>query len=215
MKETISMSIYNNTSSTQKQVTFTPTWLYIKQHNKTGLKYFGKHVGCDPHKYKGSGTYWRHHLRVHGNDVTTIWSHLFNSKSELVNYAITFSHKNNITESNDWANLKPENGLDGNPHGLILSESHKAKISAGSKGKLKGRIAPNRGIKHTARTRTKIGNAHRGVQKSEISKQRMSKAKKGKPKTKVCRLIDRKVMDISNFNGWVNKINAFQANADS
>ena len=36
-----------------------PTYLYVKQHNKTGLKYFGKTTKKDPLKYKGSGLYWK------------------------------------------------------------------------------------------------------------------------------------------------------------
>ena len=32
------MNIYSNIPSPE----FKPTWLYIKQHNTTGLKYFGK-----------------------------------------------------------------------------------------------------------------------------------------------------------------------------
>lgn len=44
--------------------------LYIKTHNITGLKYFGKTIK-NPLKYKGSGKYWKRHLAIHGNDVTT------------------------------------------------------------------------------------------------------------------------------------------------
>ena len=42
--------------------------LYVKTHNKTGLKYLGR-TTQDPYKYKGSGTYWRSHLKKHGNRV--------------------------------------------------------------------------------------------------------------------------------------------------
>ena len=47
------------------QSTFNPTWLYIKEHNVTGLKYFGK-TTRDPLKYKGSGTHWTRHISKHG-----------------------------------------------------------------------------------------------------------------------------------------------------
>jgi len=40
---------------------FQPTYLYIKQHTKTGKLYFGK-TGNDPEKYLGSGTRWKRHL---------------------------------------------------------------------------------------------------------------------------------------------------------
>jgi hypothetical protein len=91
---------------------FKPTYLYIKQHNDTGLKYFGK-TTSNPEKYKGSGLYWTAHLKSHGNNVSTIWYERFNDKESLTEYAIAFSKENNIVESTEWANLKPENGLDG------------------------------------------------------------------------------------------------------
>lgn len=34
---------------------FKPTYLYIKIHNDTGLKYFGKTCSKTPKQYKGSG----------------------------------------------------------------------------------------------------------------------------------------------------------------
>lgn len=91
---------------------FKPTYLYIKQHNETGLKYFGK-TTSNPEKYKGSGLYWNSHLKAHGNNVSTIWYKQFHDKESLTEYAISFSKENNIVESAEWANLKPENGLDG------------------------------------------------------------------------------------------------------
>ena len=90
---------------------FKPTFLYIKQHNTTGLKYFGKTVSKDPYKYKGSGKVWTRHITKHGNDVTTVWVKLFADKTSLVEYATKFSQENNIVESTEWANLKQEDGL--------------------------------------------------------------------------------------------------------
>jgi hypothetical protein len=113
--------------------TFKHTYLYIKQHNVTGLKYFGKTVAKDPVKYKGSGKHWTRHLAKYGNDVTTVWFHLFDNKQQLTEYAIKFSKENNIVKSDNWANLKDEDGLWGGgvkgakikPH----TEDHKRKIS--------------------------------------------------------------------------------------
>ena len=96
----------------QTQEIIKPTWLYIKQHTVTGLKYFGK-TTRNPRKYKGSGKRWVNHLSVHGNLVETIWCQLFTNKNELVEFALKFSKENNIVESDEWANLMPENGLDG------------------------------------------------------------------------------------------------------
>jgi hypothetical protein len=90
---------------------FKPTFLYIKQHNVTGLKYFGKTVNKNPYKYKGSGKVWTRHINKHGNNVTTVWVQLFTNKGKLVKYATTFSKDNNIVESTAWANLKQEDGL--------------------------------------------------------------------------------------------------------
>jgi len=36
---------------------YKPSYLYIKKHNETGLKYFGK-TTQDPYTYQGSGTDW-------------------------------------------------------------------------------------------------------------------------------------------------------------
>lgn len=91
---------------------FRPTYLYIKTHNITGLKYFGKTVG-DPYKYKGSGVRWLNHLSVHGNNVSTEVIGLFESKEECNNRALEFSIENNIVEEPGWANLIIEDGLMG------------------------------------------------------------------------------------------------------
>ena len=36
--------------------------LMIKTHNITGLKYLCKTVNSEPHKYMGSGKYWKKHF---------------------------------------------------------------------------------------------------------------------------------------------------------
>jgi hypothetical protein len=88
-------------------------YLYVKQHNKTGLKYFGVTTKKNPHAYLGSGTYWRRHLRIHGNDISTIEVWEFDNTDECENFALEFSSKQNIVESKEWANLQPENGKPG------------------------------------------------------------------------------------------------------
>lgn len=96
-------------------------YLYVKTHNQTGLKYFGKTTKKDPHKYKGSGKYWSKHLNVHGNDVCTEIVGIFQSNKECSEFAINFSKEHNIVESKDWANLRMENGVDGAPIGNSFS----------------------------------------------------------------------------------------------
>ena len=76
--------------------------------------YFGKTTKSDVVKYKGSGKYWLRHLNKHGCDVETLWiSELFLDEELLIEFAEFFSEIFNIVESDKWANMKPENGLDG------------------------------------------------------------------------------------------------------
>lgn len=108
---------------------FIPTWLIVKKHKKTGLKYFCKTYRYNPITYKGSGTVWRRHMKKHGSDVETIWYRLFENKNELVKYATKFSIENNIIESNEWANLILENGLDGGNPSTRCTEKQKNQLS--------------------------------------------------------------------------------------
>ena len=115
---------------------FTATWLMIKQHKVTGLKYFCKTSRYDPVKYLGSGTYWARHLEEHGNEVETVWYQLFENKDELMHYALSFSTENNIVDAVDesgrkiWANLIPENGIDGGGNrGLSMLQEQRDNIS--------------------------------------------------------------------------------------
>lgn len=91
--------------------------LYIAIHNKTNLKYFGKTTKYHDEyslqeKYHGSGKYWTRHLKKHGDDITMkIYGTYYIDDVQEV--ALQFSLDNNIVESKEWANLKPENGLDG------------------------------------------------------------------------------------------------------
>ena len=110
-------------------------YLYVKTHNKTGLKYFGKTTRKDFQKYLGSGKYWRRHLALHGKDFTTELIASFDCEEDCQNFAIRFSLENDIVNSKIWANLKEENGLDGSPKGVKFSEEHKQKISKSLIGK--------------------------------------------------------------------------------
>lgn len=133
--------------------------LYVKTHNKTGLKYFGKTKRPDPHRYAGSGIYWRRHLKIHGNDVTTEVIAQFSEDQldELTAFAIDFSVQNNIVESEDWANFTIETGLDA--HNALCGKRH-----------------PMWG---------KYGEQHQqyGKPLSDESRKRMSEWQKGKPKS--------------------------------
>lgn len=93
--------------------TFKPTYLYIKQHSITGKLYFGKTIK-NPMKYLGSGKLWLRHIKTHGKEyVETLWYCLYYDLDELSKFALMYSEQENIVESDEWLNLKFENGLDG------------------------------------------------------------------------------------------------------
>ena len=124
-----------------------PTVLYIKQHSITGLKYFGK-TTRDPLKYNGSGKHWNPHIKKHGKKyVINLWvSEPFTDSIAISEFALAFSRDNNIVESEDWANIDPENGLDGGVPGVpspLKGESSGRKgKTAWNKGKPTGPRGP-------------------------------------------------------------------------
>lgn len=125
---------------------FKPTYLYIKQHSITGKYYFGK-TTKNPIDYMGSGKHWTNHIKFHGTKyVVTHWYHLFDDKKELAEFALNFSKEMNIVESDQWLNLKAENGLDGGSDpGFKWSEEAKAAIRGRpSPKKGKGKLKPPR-----------------------------------------------------------------------
>jgi len=160
---------------------FRTTHLCIKQHSVTGLKYFCKTTGSHGRviSYRGSGRYWKRHLKKHGSKVETIWYCLFTEKDELVKFALMCSDQWDIVNAKDsltgkkiWANEKPENGLDGATPGSRHSDITRAKISearqgqpAHNKGK-PGVVAWNKGvtgiIKDSEETKIKKSISHLG-----------------------------------------------------
>ena len=137
-----------------------PTYLYIKQHSITGLKYFGK-TTRDPYKYNGSGSYWSRHIKKHGKEhIVTLWISELYYDTSIVDYALQLSREYNIVESSEWANLIPEDGLYG--------------------GSVKGRVSPNKGKKFSEETKQKISKSNKGKKFSEETKQKISKSNKGK-----------------------------------
>jgi len=136
------------------------TYLYIKRHKITGLKYFGKTVSKDPYKYKGSGRYWSDHIKKHGDHIETLWVKEFNNLQKLQRFASLFSKLNHIVKSSDWANLMEENGIGGkevlgiepwnkgrkgiytDEHRKSISEARKSRPSP-TKGRKQPRSADN------------------------------------------------------------------------
>jgi plasmid stability protein len=164
----------------------------VKQHNQTGLKYFCKTTRKDPYKYLGSGKYWKRHLAVHGNDITTIWCHLYFDKDELVDDALAFSRSHNIVTATNylnkkiWANEIPENGLDGGNTGP-RSEETKMKISAAVHGrKYSEKICAENSARKKEYFLTNPGHMT-GKSQSAETKRKISESEKGKVLTQETR----------------------------
>ena len=159
------------------------TRLYIKRHSITGLKYLGKTVKKNPYAYNGSGKYWKHHINKYGIDnIETLWvSEEFTDKDSLLEFATFLSEELNIANSDEWANLKPETGLDGG-------------VGNGKYNPMYGKYAennPNFGKIPTQETKLKISKALKGKQRGPISsehKKNIAKSLMGKKgnNTKYC-----------------------------
>lgn len=87
-------------------------YLYLKEHLTTGMKYLGQ-TKKNPLKYKGSGKYWKRHLKIHGNNVKTTILGEYQTIEDLRIDGQYYSNLWNIVDSDEWANLIPETG-DGN-----------------------------------------------------------------------------------------------------
>jgi transposase len=144
-------------------------YLYVKTHNKTGLKYLGQTSSKDPHKYSGSGVYWKLHLEKHGYDYTTEILKECKSKEEIRNLGTYYSNLWNILESDEWANLKIEQGDGGR-------QSEEVRRRIGEAGK--GRTPWNKGKQIWSEEERKLigeRNKLRGPQSAETIAKRVSK----------------------------------------
>ena len=129
------MDIYDGYTEEQLK-NFKPTRLYVKQHTKTGMLYFGKTIRDDIETYLGSGKYWLKHIRKHGKEyVETLFiTDWYFSYEEISKDALNFSRENDILNSKDssgkriWANLKEEDGLCGGLYSNEFKEILKTKI---------------------------------------------------------------------------------------
>lgn len=157
-------TVISENSNTQESISMTiytiipPTVIYIKEHLVTKKKYLGKTTAKDPFKYKGSGVYWKDHIRVHGPEhvQTTIIFGPCTDSDVISKFAVDFSIKNNIVDSDDWANLRIENGLDGGITGIS---------------------SPNKGKHCSIKTKKKMSDVRLGKPKTTETKKKMSKPK--------------------------------------
>lgn len=172
---------------------FAPTWLYVKRHRLTGLKYFGKTIR-DPIKYIGSGRYWKNHINIHGRDVETVWCELFTDKNSLIEFAELFSEFYNIVNEVDingnkcWANEIPENGLQGGQNAGLPSPLKGKSTGRPSIWKDKKRPEHSntmKGRKHSFEHNLKISSALKNYKRTDEHNAKLALAKRGKPNFKV------------------------------
>lgn len=171
------------------------TYLYIKTHTITGLKYLGK-TTQDPFKYNGSGKYWKLHLNKHGNEHDTEILMECQTNEEVSKWGLYYSELYNVVESPEWANLKLESG-DGGSSGVIKSPETRAKISEANRNRspetrakmsasMKAAMTPERRANlskkakaaMTPERRAKIGEAARNRIISPETRAKLSAARK-------------------------------------
>ena len=147
-------------------------YLYVKTHNITGLKYLGKTIR-DPHIYRGSGLYWKRHLKEHGTDVATQILLATDDKDEFKKTAIFFSKLFNIVDSKEWANFREETG-----HGGFTKEAaykgyvnghHKRSLAGGAAAVKAGNVWTSESAKEVGR---KGGLANKGKKRAPLSEER-------------------------------------------
>lgn len=152
-------------------------YLYLKVHNETGLKYLGK-TTQDPYKYKGSGKYWKRHIKIHGTNISTRILRKSNNSEHIKQWGLIYSHLFNIIEDNKFANLKLEEG-----DGGCLSHTTETKIKISNT--LKGKIPWNLGKHLSEETKHKLKNkipwnkGKIGIYSKE-TREKMSAASKGR-----------------------------------
>jgi hypothetical protein len=108
------MNIYAPITITEEiEQNFKPTRLSVKELN--GIRYLCKSTKQDFEEYKGSGVRWKRIVKKYGKkNIKTTWvSDWFYCPHHLQDFALMYSEYNQVVESEEWANLKPETGLDG------------------------------------------------------------------------------------------------------
>jgi len=200
-------SLLNIQSLKRNDLMSTNIYLYLKTHNKTGLKYLGK-TTRNPFTYKGSGYDWVPHLEEHGNDVTTEILFETTDPDEFYIVSKNYSKKWNIAESNEFANRILETGggpgakenhvivkdsnnktfrvhvndpryLSGELISVNVGKTHstKSKQLMSDKQFAAGGYGPK---KHSVETIIKMSKSSMGHEVTEETKLKLSKANKGR-----------------------------------
>jgi len=144
-------------------------YLMIKTHKVTGLKYLCKKATTSDSKaisYKGSGKYWKNHLKVHGNHINTeiLAKYELDKINEFSQLCLEYSNKFDIVKSDKWANLVEENGL----MGAVIGENNPSKnheVNLKKSNTLRGKYCGENGLfygrKHTEETKRKMSEANK------------------------------------------------------
>lgn len=179
---------------------FKPTYLCVKTHTITGLKYFCKTTKHHYERYSGSGVYWKRHLKEHGWHFTTELLGFYSNKEECNAAAIKFSLENDIVNAVDtngkkiWANSIIENGLDGGDTGRVFysptTDETKQKISIANKGKLpwnkgKNGSVPGNKLPRSESTKKLLSIANTGKKRSIEASMKTSEKLRGRKRPEV------------------------------
>jgi hypothetical protein len=148
-------------------------YLYVKTHLVTGLKYLGQTAEKDPHKYPGSGKYWKNHLKKHGRLYRTEIIETCETLEEIRRWGLYYSNIWSVVQSKKWANLKEETGdARGKLHPDSIRKISEANRNRVIKDSTRKKISNNqRGNNHWTK---KLGRGH-----SEETKQKIRESKKG------------------------------------
>ena len=164
------------------------TYFLYQKESPLGLKYVGM-TTRNPYKYYGSGKYWRRHLNKHKfgiNDIKTTILYASNIEKEVNEFALAYSTQNNIVESQDFANLMPESGID-SVRGRKMSEKTRdvlkyyntnKKLSLETIEKILRNRTSTKGKKHSEETKLKISSARKGLKLSQPTKDKMKLTRK-------------------------------------
>jgi hypothetical protein len=130
----------------------------------------------NPFKYRGSGIYWKKHLKAHNIRTNQIKTIILIETSEidlLIEMSKYFSELYNIVNSSDWANLTPESG-DNSILGYKFSDESKKRMSESRKGKLIGNKNPMFGKPVSQETKFKISKSNIGKKRTDLTKSKIS-----------------------------------------
>ncbi len=154
-------------------------YLYLKELD-SGLKYLGITTSKNPYTYKGSGKYWKRHLKkykIKSKDIKTIILLETSDKEELKEKALYYSKLWDIVGNPKFFNLTLESGI--GTYGFKFSEESKANMNKKKKIDFKGSKNPFSGKTHSKEVLDKILKANIG---KKIPKEQTIKSILGRSK---------------------------------